>query len=366
MEKRNTNIDIVRAMSIILIIFYHCYVIVGANIKNNFWISPIMNLGGEIGVTIFFLLSGYGIYNSLSGMNEKNGKIDFRVFLKKRLKRIYPQYALCLLFLLIFTSSAIYFSSEGLFHIATHFILIHNFFYNTHGSINGALWTMGVIFQFYIVAPIMYKYIVKYKFSVVFFILINILFKYIIYSFLSYRMLQNMYFFIYGRQFFTAMDNFAIGMCVANMLRRKTYAEKNRNYIFLIVAILIILVFIYTTNTNNIYTNSIMGYVWHSILAIILGAILFIVSIVPTLKFRKLRIGLSFVSKYQYGIYLWHLIIINNLLQYSSIFKKLSEYSLALFTITICIISIFMGALITVMVESSVLINRKNLGVYNV
>lgn len=357
--ERNTNVDIVRSICIILIIAYHCYIIVGNNIGQNLsLISPIMNLGGEIGVTLFFILSGFGIFKSLSLMESKDGNINFRIFLKKRLRRIYPQYMLCLIFLLIFTSNAVYFSKEGLFHIISHFMLLHNLFYNTHGSINGALWTMGVIFQFYIFAPILYKYIKKNDLNILIVIFVTILFKYILYSFLSKNIFQGMYYFIYGRQFFTSIDNFALGMFFANIIEAKKYKVKFVNFFGLTLLVAVFFILIYKTNSSMIYTNSIVGYIWHSILAIVLGFILFFSAILPELKFKNVRNILIFISKYQYGIYLWHLIIINNLLQYSTIFKSISENSLSVFTIIIFMISTFVGVITTIMVDLRVPFNK--------
>lgn len=67
-----------------------------------------------------------------------------------------PQYYVCITVLLIFMSTQM-FSNEGLRHILAYYTFTENFSPVTHGSINGALWTMGVIFQFYLIAPFLYK-----------------------------------------------------------------------------------------------------------------------------------------------------------------------------------------------------------------
>lgn len=161
--KRNKSIDILRAGALLIVLTYHLWVLTGSVAIMLPIVDTIVPLGGELGVTLFFLLSGYGIYYSLKITEQKNGKIKYLVFLKKRLKRILPQYYFNLIFLLLFTGAAVYLSVEHILDILTHFLLIHNLFPDYHGAINGVLWTMGVIFQFYLVAIPIYSFIKKVR-----------------------------------------------------------------------------------------------------------------------------------------------------------------------------------------------------------
>ena len=61
--KRIKNIDLLRAGAILYIMLYHCYVLSGQPWQAHTAIHTILTLGGEVGVTLFFLLSGYGIYH---------------------------------------------------------------------------------------------------------------------------------------------------------------------------------------------------------------------------------------------------------------------------------------------------------------
>lgn len=60
--KRIKNIDLLRAGAILYIMLYHCYVLSGQPWQSHTAIHTLLTLGGEVGVTLFFLLSGYGIY----------------------------------------------------------------------------------------------------------------------------------------------------------------------------------------------------------------------------------------------------------------------------------------------------------------
>ena len=154
--KRIKNIDLLRAGAILYIMLYHCYVLSGQPWQAHTAIHTILTLGGEVGVTLFFLLSGYGIYLSLSSSEERGCLPGWRAFMKKRCIRIMPQYYVCVTVLLIFMSTQM-FSNEGFRHILAYYTFTENFSPVTHGSINGALWTMGVIFQFYLIAPFLIK-----------------------------------------------------------------------------------------------------------------------------------------------------------------------------------------------------------------
>ena len=158
--KRIKNIDLLRAGAILYIMLYHCYVLSGQPWQSHTAIHTLLTLGGEVGVTLFFLLSGYGIYLSLSSSEARGCLPGWRAFMKKRCIRIMPQYYVCITVLLIFMSTQM-FSNEGLRHILAYYTFTENFSPVTHGSINGALWTMGVIFQFYLIAPFLYKAVRK-------------------------------------------------------------------------------------------------------------------------------------------------------------------------------------------------------------
>ena len=88
--KRIKNIDLLRAGAILYIMLYHCYVLSGQPWQSHTAIHTLLTLGGEVGVTLFFLLSGYGIYLSLSSSEARGCLPGWRTFMKKAL---HPHYA---------------------------------------------------------------------------------------------------------------------------------------------------------------------------------------------------------------------------------------------------------------------------------
>ena len=53
--KRIKNIDLLRAGAILYIMLYHCYVLSGQPWQSHTAIHTLLTLGGEVGVTLFFL-----------------------------------------------------------------------------------------------------------------------------------------------------------------------------------------------------------------------------------------------------------------------------------------------------------------------
>ena len=56
--KRIKNIDLLRAGAILYIMLYHCYTLSGKPWHAHTAIHTFLSFGGEVGVTLFFLLSG--------------------------------------------------------------------------------------------------------------------------------------------------------------------------------------------------------------------------------------------------------------------------------------------------------------------
>ena len=158
--KRIKNIDLLRAGAILYIMLYHCYTLSGKPWHAHTAIHTFLSFGGEVGVTLFFLLSGYGIYLSLASAEERGHLPNWGSFMKKRCRRIMPQYYVCVTVLLIFMSTRLI-GSDGFRHLFAYYTFTENLSPVTHGSINGALWTMGVIFQFYLIAPLLYRAVKK-------------------------------------------------------------------------------------------------------------------------------------------------------------------------------------------------------------
>lgn len=312
-KEKVIGVDILRAGAVLLIMLYHLWVCGGRPTVNFAPIQRIIALGGEIGVTLFFALSGFGIFWSLMNM-EENGKIDLKLFIQKRCKRILPQYYVNIFFVLVAGTGAVYVSQVHLKNILSHVFMVHNFVRDYSGTINGVLWTMGIIVQFYVISIPLYKILKKTRY---FFLLISMLFsilaKKLLYIYFLSPDLDNGFFL--GRSFvvFTDLDNFAIGMFVAWLVQRK---KKETDTVFwlvgTVIGVMMLEVVCKAGQVKGIHTNNISGCVFHSFLAVSLGIIMLAFTYFPLKKENPLVRILCWIAKYEYGIYIWHLIIIKN------------------------------------------------------
>ena len=237
--KRVDNVDKLRGFACLLIVIYHCYGLTKISLLDIPIAREFLSMGGEIGVTIFFVLSGYGIFYSLQNL-EKKKKLTYRNFMKARIMKLVPQYYFNIFVLLFLTSASIYINKNHIFAILSHLLFVHSWSFAWHGAINGALWTMAIIFQFYVVAIPIYwsiKKIDNLYLTMVISVLFTIICKYIVLNFLwvedstifgSYAIM------IPGRQLITSLDNFVCGMCVAGInIKREQRSCQSVDYFLL-------------------------------------------------------------------------------------------------------------------------------------
>lgn len=356
--ERNRNIDIVRTAALLLVLVYHCWVKLGSAPIANAPIQIIIQLGGELGVTAFFALSGYGIYQSLYRTEQKE-KICFLPYMKKRLRRILPQYYLNLVVALFLTSAAVYLSKIHIGNIAAHFLLIHNLIPSFSGAINGVLWTMGVTFQFYLIAIPLYKLLNKFGWimlplGILFTVGCKaIAFHYIVTGCFGIENFGAYSFWMGRNMIFTTLDNFLLGMGVAFITTKyKPVMKRWLAVVGCILSVLVLYVVCKLGIIHGIHTDNVSGYLWHSEVAVCIGLIMFFAYYIGGKNTNIVSKGLLWLSKYEYGIYLWHLLIIDNLLQNSSAIQTMVQKGMYLITgIAFGIVAIAAGVISTKLTE---------------
>lgn len=352
--KRNKNLDIVRALAVLAVVIYHISVITNINIP----IKPlqdILNYGGEFGVTIFFILSGFAIYSSM----KRSGK-DFKYhnFITKRLSRILPQYYISLIILLLFTNMAVYLNMGNIGNIFSHIFLFHDWYPSFQGAISGVCWTLGVIFQFYLISPLIFYCIEKKpKLTMLFSVIFSIAVKAFIYHFIIAKSINGdlgvAYYFGLGRTIVTALDTFVIGMFLGRYVK---VPEDNKKIIFNIIGLVIstsaFIAWIYVAKNNVLYSDSIVGYIWHTVLAIVLAVMMYFFANIKLPLENPVLKALLFISKYEYGIYIWHLLMINALCSNSEIIMQYIVWQRKITYVILLGISIASGVLMTEIIDN--------------
>ncbi len=290
------QLDSIRAIAVLLVILTH-------------WI-PRANLHeripyGEVGVDIFFVLSGFLISGILFA-NRKNAELlsipklaVVKKFYIRRTLRIFPIYYLTIFMLLLFSEST------GT-HIKTAFSYFltytSNFYFFQHGwdGIISHLWSLAVEEQFYLIWPWIILFVnKKYLFHVIScFILIGVFSQY----------------FMYGQKMntvltFTCFDAFGMGALLAWL---NTYApEKLKKFypaisVIAVVSVIFLVIGMLQKKWIFIPVRTIS-----SCMAVWLITYIILHNKTNTLKFKFIfnnRV-LIFLGKISYGLYLYHNLI---------------------------------------------------------
>lgn len=319
MSQRYEGADCLRAIAMFIIILYHIWALGGMGSYTGYMIP----YGGEVGVTLFLVLSGFSMFIVIEKQQEKQ-MYSYRRFLWGRFLKIAPEYYTSLAAVILFTSAAVWLSLPGLKDIITHIFFIHNLFPTFHGSISGALWTIGLIFQFYLIAPLIHKAISRKVWLVISLCVIGtVLSKYI-----TMNLVAEQWRAIYDRAIWTSLDSFVLGEASALCLVRKNGAI-NRKYrqILGLIGVIVTIIWIRIGQAYGIHTPTVVGCIWHSGLNICFCLLIICWGDVEfPHRFKKM---INWFAKSEYSIYIWHLLIISNLLNNSPLISMLcnGEYS---------------------------------------
>ncbi|MDQ6814433.1 MAG: acyltransferase [Bacteroidota bacterium] len=162
MKEYIPSLNGLRAISIILVLFAHVV------LKNFHFIE---NPGGQIGVTIFFIISGYLITLLLLKEEETKGTISLRSFYIRRTIRIFPiYYFLLAVYLILQLAGVLNFSTNSWITSLTY----TKYFTVTNGSEweSGHLWSLSIEEHFYLIWPLIFKFLKKYRIFLAFAIII--------------------------------------------------------------------------------------------------------------------------------------------------------------------------------------------------
>lgn len=124
------------------------------------FINLLLSYFGHYGVQLFVLVSGFGL--TLSMLRHER---SWGAFVLERLKKLYPLLLVgvlvCLLGCLLMNGRL--FSHEEWREIDYKLLFIHTLIPNSGLSINGPWWFFGLIFQLYLVFPLLFRCIRKWR-----------------------------------------------------------------------------------------------------------------------------------------------------------------------------------------------------------
>jgi peptidoglycan/LPS O-acetylase OafA/YrhL len=174
---KETFIDAMRGMAALLVAYFHCRQVAWVGLHHfhqamGFSLEPSVLLGyltapiawGSAGVSLFFVISGYCIHRSPAARlaADPSYRLDAPIFWARRFARIYPVLVAALLLTLLFDSISLSLPpvNHKILSIGPKAFLISLFslqglLAHPYGS-NGALWTLAIEVQFYVVYPLLF------------------------------------------------------------------------------------------------------------------------------------------------------------------------------------------------------------------
>ena len=199
---------------------------------------------GQNIVELFFTLSGFGMF---LGYNEKicRHEISFKVYIKKRIKKLYPLFFFTLILVTILeiwhihlTGKTFVYKNFDCWHFFMNFILCQDGIFGTEWSFNAPSWCISICFILYII-HFAVMYFSKEKINALYIYIILMLFGLAILSMkFNYPFLLNQ---LFGR----GLSCFSIGVILSNIYLNSHKLNKNLiGYLGLIILVLYYNIFI--------------------------------------------------------------------------------------------------------------------------
>ena len=302
MSNTKNNFDMLRLFAAFQVAFSHS----SAHLEHS--ISFLWFLSLFPGVPIFFFLSGYLIYGSYQSSSKNRNQI--LNFYSKRFLRLFPGLWICLLLSCILVWVSGYLNNvlinykDAFFWFAAQSTFFQ--FYNPEflrgfgvGALNGALWTISVEIQFYLLVPIVFRLMHQNKlviFAIIFlFIILNVLNSY-------FNSGHNIFLKLINVSFAPWFYMFLIGAFFAKF-KEYLLLVLRTNIFFLFLAMIIIY-----------FTSKYLSLSWGNQInpfgfALIIAIVIHLAFTYPGLSDRILR-----KNDISYGIYIYHMPIINYIL----------------------------------------------------
>jgi peptidoglycan/LPS O-acetylase OafA/YrhL len=152
-------LDGIRGIAILQVVVFHLWQLTWLEVSRAIHFPTdlyFLSATGYMGVELFFFLSGFCLLYPLAGRHLRGEPLpsyfsyfSWRTYFARRAWKILPSYWLAIIVLLSLNPE-----HRTPLHILTHLFFIHNWFYETHSSINGVMWSLGVEVQFYCLFPL--------------------------------------------------------------------------------------------------------------------------------------------------------------------------------------------------------------------
>lgn len=337
MKKKVFWLDFIRALSVAFIVIFHFNCSIGAhdvymdssNLPIIFYEYKNGNLG-QIGVSLFFIISGTGLMMS----NGKN--FNLKIFFKKRIKALYPMFYLA--YFLVTSYYFMRYASLNPFGVPRSKISFILTVLGLDGMLSPVIanyyligeWFLGTIIILYILFPVLRLFLLKIP-KVMAFIGMAIIYVFIVqtYSLTSYPI----EYFVLARSM-----EFFFGMYVA------VYIPEIKKWMLIVCSVILGCWLFIDIPLTQIYKTTIMGGVLFIILA-------FIGQKIPLRMEGIFRV----MSKYSYQTFLLHHVVIEQIV------SRFDNVQLSLFDTYFLLLVIVIAIVLFVLLFNKIFLKTKNI-----
>ena len=256
-------------------------------------------------VEMFFMISG--ILFMIAYYNKISNGLNFRLFIRNRVIRIYPLLVITSIYMFIINIILFRYNRllwEGgtlsLWNLFSDIMFAGKVFLNANNTLNGPIWYLNVLMICYILAFILTKLSKKYRTMYVFVvpIVLGIMIKY------SYTSIL-----LWNVNVARGLMSFFMGTLIAIFFKKyNTYSNRKKFFIkALLLAELTAFFFLLTRKTGNMYVqDNILSYTFLVFPELII--LLYDIKILNKICKTK---SVKFLGNISFGIYLWNFPILS-------------------------------------------------------
>ena len=300
---KQNNFDFIRLFAAFQVVILHMNGHLKIVSPGNWWQILLECIRPFPGVPIFFTISGFLIFASY----DRNQSI--REYFKNRFLRIYPlifvSTIITTILLIIFSNGRLSFKGLGIWFFGQ--VTLFQYYtpdalrYFGVGNPNGALWTIPVELEFYLLVPILY--FLNKKIGNIS-LLVLAAFSFVFYTFVPHSSLPIVYKKLFEVSIFFYLLHFTVGIFLYLYFNKiKKYLD-NKGLLWFGIYIAFFLVFDkYLGLYHDLYSPNIIGVVADVILGL---TILSIAYTKPGFSHKVLK-----GNDYSYGVYVIHMVVIN-------------------------------------------------------
>jgi peptidoglycan/LPS O-acetylase OafA/YrhL len=299
-------LDGLRALSVSLVLLGHGSGTIGPDHPTLAMIISAIGMSG-VGVSVFFVISGYLITTLLKREKDKTGAISIAGFYVRRMLRIFPAFYSYLIVIFLLSATKVLLVSDSAIASAGLFLWNYSHLWIAEGPQSswyvGHFWTLSLEEQFYLLWPLTFVLLGGYRSALIAFILIAVMPEVRLASYFVTPGSRGQL----GMMLHTALDGIMFGCllacCEGNPRFERIFAMLNRGAVAILAVAFLFLINPYISSHVRGYSVTYgMTFSYVAITMIIFWCVRNPSGAVGRILQTR---GLVYLGTISYGVYLW-------------------------------------------------------------